>query len=132
MLERAIVLPLSVDDSGSILSSNDPKAIWQSRVATAVLTNLGERVFRPDYGGEIQDALFQTDADAATAAANSVRDVFVRVLSSLELLDVYATIDQQNGTLSLTIDYTTPSQDRAQITLTTGTLTRSGDVIQEF
>ena len=45
-MERTIILPFSVDDSGAILSSNDPKKIWQSRVIAAVMTQFGERVQR--------------------------------------------------------------------------------------
>jgi len=131
-MERAIILPFSIDASGSILSSNDQRAIWQSRVVSAVLTELGERVFRPEYGGNIKDALFQSEVDAVNIAAASVREVFGLYLKALVLNDVRATLNQQDGTLSLTIDYTLPNQEKAQAVLKTGTLNRSGDVIQEF
>jgi phage baseplate assembly protein W len=131
-MERAIILPFSIDASGSILSSNDQRAIWQSRVVSAVLTEIGERVFRPEYGGNIKDALFQSETDAINIAAASVREVFGLYLKALVLNDVQATLNQQDGTLSLTIDYTLPNQEKAQAVLKTGTLNRSGDVIQEF
>jgi len=131
-MERAIILPFSIDASGSILSSNDQRAIWQSRVSSAVLTEIGERIFRPEYGGTIKDALFQSVDDAANMAAASVRSVFGLYLKALVLNDVRASLDQQSGTLSLTIDYTLPNQDKAQTTLKTGSLNRSGDVIQEY
>jgi len=131
-MERAIVLPFSVDSSGSILSSNDQKAIWQSRVVTAVMTEVGERVFRPQYGGTIKSSLFESDADAISTVANSVKDVFNKYLTSLVLNNVSGAIDQQEGVLSVTIDYTLPNKDKAQISFKTGVLDRTGKVIQEY
>ena len=132
MTERAIILPFSVDGSGSILSSNSQSAIWQSRVTSAVMTGIGERVFRPQYGGTVRDAVFQTDIDAAEMISSSVSEAFTKYLPDLVFNDVSSAIDQQKGTLSLTIDYTLPNQTRGQVSLTTGVLTRSGEVIQEF
>jgi len=131
-MERAITLPFSVDSSGSILSSSDQRLIWQSRVTAAVLTELGERVFRPEYGGNIKSALFQPDDEAASIAASSIRDVFGKYLKPLVLGDVSATLNQQDGTISLTIDYTLPNREKVQLALKTGTINRSGEVIQEF
>jgi phage baseplate assembly protein W len=131
-MERAIILPFSIDASGSILSSNDPRNIWQSRVASAVLTELGERVFRPDYGGRIRHSIFEQASDAANIAAASVREVFGLYLKSLVLNDVQVDLNQQDGILSLTIDYTLPNQEKAQSVLRTGVLNRTGDVIQEY
>jgi hypothetical protein len=131
-MERAIILPFSVDASGSILSSNNQKQIWQSRVTAAVMTEIGERVFRPTYGGTIKSSLFESDADASSIIANSVKDVFNKHLASLVLLNVSASIDQQEGLLSVTIDYALPNKDKAQVSFKTGTLDRTGKVTQEY
>lgn len=131
-MERAIILPFSVDASGSILSSNDQKQIWQSRVVTAVMTELGERVFRPNYGGTIKSSLFENDADASTIIAGSVKDVFNKYLVNLVLINVSTSIDQQEGVLSVTIDYALPNKDKAQVSFKTGVIDRTGNVIQEY
>jgi phage baseplate assembly protein W len=131
-MERAIVLPFSVDSSGSILSSNDQRVIWQSRVISAVMTEIGERVFRPQYGGRIKSSLFQAESDATRIVNESVAEVFTNFLPALVLNNVSATMDEQEGTLSLTISYTIPNKDKGQVSLKTGTLNRSGDIIQEY
>ena len=131
-MERAIVLPFSVDSSGSILSSNDQRVIWQSRVISAVMTEIGERVFRPQYGGRIKSSLFQAESDATRIVNESVAEVFTNFLPALVLNNVSATMDEQEGTLSLTISYTLPNKDKGQVSLKTGTLNRSGDIIQEY
>jgi phage baseplate assembly protein W len=131
-MERAIILPFSVDASGSILSSNDQKQIWQSRVTTAVMTEIGERVFRPTYGGTVKSSLFESEADASSIISNSIKDVFNKYLTGLSLLNVSASIDRQQGVLSVTIDYALPNKDKAQVSFKTGTLDRTGKVIQEY
>ena len=132
MIERAIVLPFSVDGSGSILSSNNQASIWQSRVTSAVMTSIGERVFRPQYGGFVRAAVFQTDVEASKMISDSVSEVFSKYLTDLVFNRVDSVIDQQKSTLSLTIDYTLPNQTRGEVSLTTGLLTRTGELIQEF
>ena len=131
-MERAIILPFSVDATGSIFSSNNQAQIWQSRVTAAVLTEVGERVFRPEYGGNVKDALFQSNADAVNIATASIREVFTQNLKSLVLNNVSVSIDQQEGVLSLTIDYTLPNKEKVKTYLKTGVLNRSGDIIQEY
>ena len=131
-MERAIVLPFSIDASGSILSSNDPKKIWQSRVTAAVMTQLGERVFRPQYGGTIKSALFENADSADTLIKRSIQNTFTSFLKTLKLGDIVTSMDSQLGTLSVTIYYQLPNGASDQVSLKTGTLTRSGDVIQEY
>ena len=131
-MERAIILPFSVDASGSILSSSDQRQIWQSRVTTAVMTEIGERVFRPTYGGTVKSALFESSADASNIIISSIKDVFNKYLTKLVLTNVSASIDQQEGLLSVTIDYALPNKDKAQVSFKTGILNRTGNVIQEY
>lgn len=131
-MERAIILPFSVDDSGSILSSNDPKKIWQSRVISAVMTQLGERVFRPQYGGTIKSSLFETYASADTVIRKSVQNTFTSVLQALKLGEITTAMDSQLGTLSVTIYYQIPSGESDKVSLRAGYITRSGEITQEY
>lgn len=131
-MERSIVLPFSIDASGSILSSNDPKRIWQSRVIAAVMTQLGERVFRPQYGGTIKSALFENSDGANTVIRRSVQNTFSSFLKSLKLVDIVTAMDSQLGTISVTIYYQLPNGQADQVSLKTGVLTLSGDVTQEY
>lgn len=130
-MERAIVIPFSIDESGAIASSNDPHRIWQSRVIACVMTNLGERVHRPSYGGAIQEALFSTQTEAADIVRNSVSISFSEHLPQLSLTSVSTSMDINTGELSATIYYALPSGDLSEATLKTGFLTRSGEIIQE-
>jgi phage baseplate assembly protein W len=131
-MERAIILPFSIDVSGSILSSNDPGKIWKTRVLKAVMTHLGERVFRSKYGGTVKSALFETPDSADNEVRTSIKTSFTLYLQALKLIDIKTAMDSQLGTLSVTIYYQLPSGEADQVSIKTGVLTRSGDVIQEY
>ena len=131
-MERAMTLPFSIDESGSISSSNDQRKIWQSRVIACVMTSMGERIHRPSYGGAIQDSLFTTQSEAAAIVDASVRGSFGQNLPLLKLNSVATSMDTDTGVLSATIYYTLPSGEPDKAVLKTGFLTRSGDLTQEF
>jgi phage baseplate assembly protein W len=131
-MERAIVLPFSIDESGSIYSSNDQRKIWQSRVITAVMTHVGERVFRLNYGGTVRDSLFENADTAGDIVRGTVRSVFSSLLPKLVLNNVDTVMDYELGILDVTIYYALPNGDKDEVTVRTATLSRSGDVIQEY
>ena len=131
-MERAIVLPFSIDESGSVYSSSDPKKIWQSRVIAAVMTQFGERVFRPRYGGDIKSAVFENLDEAGAIIQGQVSNIFVSFLPELKLGKVTIVMDPELGTLNVTIYYALPNQDNDEVTLRTGYISRSGDIIQEY
>jgi phage baseplate assembly protein W len=131
-MERAITLPFSVDESGSINSSNDQKKIWQSRVIAAVMTALGERVFRPRYGGTIKSAVFENENEAADRIRESTALVFASFLPKLSLTEVKISMDVELGILNVIIYYKLPSGEQDAVTVKTATLTRSGDITQEY
>jgi phage baseplate assembly protein W len=131
-MERAIILPFSVDSTGAILASNDQRLIWQSRVIAAVLTGAGERVFRPQYGGFIKSIIFEPSADADFIIKESVTNTFTSYLQDLTLINIKTSMDSQLATISVTIDYKLPSGQFDQVSVKTGYLTRSGDVLQEL
>ena len=130
-MERAMTLPFSIDESGSIASSNDPRKIWQTRVIACVMTSIGERLHRPSYGGSIQSTLFSNIDEASYVINESVQNSFGEHLPTLSLNSVSTSMDTTTGTLSATIYYTLPSGDVDEAVLQTGLLTRSGELIQE-
>lgn len=131
-MERAIVLPFSIDESGSIYSSSDPKQIWQSRVIAAVMTHIGERVFRPRYGGTIKSSVFENSNIASEIVKNSVTTVFASFLKELTLGQVETVMDSQYSLLNVTIYYTLPNGEQDNVTVKTGIVTRSGEITQEY
>ena len=96
------------------------------------MTQLGERVFRPQYGGTIKSALFENSDGANTVIRRSVQNTFSSFLKSLKLVDIVTAMDSQLGTISVTIYYQLPNGQADQVSLKTGVLTLSGDVTQEY
>jgi uncharacterized protein len=72
---RTLAYPFRISPGGSIASTVDYNQIVRAQVIDALMTNLGERVMRPNYGCDIQSALFDpSDELVRRDAASYVRD----------------------------------------------------------
>jgi phage baseplate assembly protein W len=131
MTERAISMPFSIDASGGIAYSERLEKIWQDRVLLAVMTSLGERVMRPDFGGTVPASLFENPNDALSLIRQSVQVTFSRWLQPLTLLSVSGYVGDDN-TLMAEIFYNLRETSQEQsVTIKTAILSRSGDIILE-
>jgi phage baseplate assembly protein W len=72
---RAIAYPFHIAPGGSLASTTDYNQIVRGQVIDALMTNLGERVMRPNYGCDIQAALFDpTDELLRRDAASMIKE----------------------------------------------------------
>jgi len=132
MIQSAISLPFSFDASGGVSYTQDDKKIWQDRILLVVMTSLGERVMRPDFGTQANAGSFEVDSDAMSLIKQQISTAFAKWLPSLTLDDVVGSTDPTEGYLNLNIIYrygvatTTES-----LVVKTGTFTRTGDTIAE-
>ena len=55
---RALSYPFQLNRNGSIKSTDQYHEIVRGQIIDALMTNQGERVFRPRYGCDVQSALF--------------------------------------------------------------------------
>ena len=55
---RALLFPFHLAPGGKLAETSNYAQIVRGQVIDALMTNLGERVFRPRYGCDIQAALF--------------------------------------------------------------------------
>ena len=55
---KALLYPFSLSPNGHLAETTDYNQIVRGQVIDALMTNLGERVFRPRYGCDVQAALF--------------------------------------------------------------------------
>lgn len=131
MAERAISMPFSIDSSGGIGYSEKLEKIWQDRVLLAVMTNLGERVMRPSFGGTVSFSLFENPNDAITLIRQSVQITFATWLRPLTLLGVSGYVGD-DSILMIEIFYNLRESSQEQsVTIKTAILSRSGDIILE-
>lgn len=131
MAERAITMPFALDNAGGIAYTESLEKIWQDRVLLAVMTNLGDRVMRPTFGGTIGAALFENVNDAIILIRQSVQVTFGKWLDQLTLLSVAGSIGSDNY-LIIEIFYNLKNSSQEQsVTIKTAILSRSGDIILE-
>jgi phage baseplate assembly protein W len=77
---RCITFPFHLDASGIVASTSTYEEVVRCQVIDALMTNQGERVFRPRYGCDIQAALFDPTDELVR------RDAAGQIKARLELL----------------------------------------------
>lgn len=131
MTERAISLPFSFSSVGQVSYSSDEKKIIQDRVVLAVMSRLGERVMRPNFGSEIHYATFEAQGDAADIVRQAVSVCFSTWFGYLELENVFPSLDT-DGVLQIEVTYRKALQKISEsLLIKTALFTRSGDLLRE-
>jgi phage baseplate assembly protein W len=128
--QRAISLPFSLSESNGISFTTNENKIWKDRVFLAVMTGLSERVMRPNYGTQIKTAIFENEAVAIPLVDATVRAGFSQWLPSLVLQNLYIELDLDTMHLDITISYKLPNETTDEVKISTGTFTRSGDLLE--
>lgn len=132
MTERAISLPFSFNAAGEISYTTDEKKIIQDRIVLAVMTRLGERVMRPNFGSSIHDAVFDNMDSAIEIVKQSVSGCFATWFPDLELEDVAASVDGNEGGIVFAVKYKKALQNISESLLVrTSVLTRAAELVRE-
>ena len=72
---RALSYPFRLSPGGSLASTTDYNQVVRGQVIDSLMTNQGERVMRPNYGCDVQSALFDpTDELMRRDAASMLKD----------------------------------------------------------
>ena len=78
---KALKFPFSVALNRSVHSTTSYEEVVRAQVIDALMTNQGERVFRADYGCDIQSALFDpSDELVRNDAANLIKERLQRLV----------------------------------------------------
>jgi phage baseplate assembly protein W len=102
---KAIDFPFRLAPGGAIAMTPDYNHVVRAQVIDALMTNLGERVFRPRYGCDFQSALFDpTDElvrrDAASLISTRLQQLVTRCI--VRSVDV---AEGNPGTVVITVVY---------------------------
>lgn len=128
----AISFPFSVDTSGSIATATNDTEIWENRVRIVILTNLTERVMRPDFGSRIAGLIYENNYSTTRLAEQVVSAAFSKWLPTLTLQSVVCIPDDVNGGLIVQVNYNLPSGIAGSVLVSqkTATINRYGDIVQ--
>jgi phage baseplate assembly protein W len=132
MLSKAISLPFSFDNFGSVGYSRDEKKIWQDRVVMVVMTRLGERIMRPTFGTAVGSTIFENVNDAIVLIEQAVSGAFTSFLSPLILTKVKASVDPLDGYVVIEITYRyNRAENEQSLKIKTAVFSRTGELVIE-
>jgi len=104
---RAILYPFSLAPGGKLADTSDYAQIVRGQVIDALMTNLGERVFRPRYGCDIQAALFDpSDELVRRDAAGQIKHRLEQLVTRAIIRSVIVTAaDPEPGYVTVRVVY---------------------------
>lgn len=132
MSNSAISIPFRFNEFGQVDATTDIRKIYQDRVLLTLLTRLGERVMRPNFGSLVGDALFENETTASEIVLSSIGTTFNTWLTDLSLIEATPFFDRNTGFMEVQVTYGLPSGESDTVKLKTAILNRSGDIIQEI
>jgi len=102
---KALMFPFRLDPRGTFAATTNYAEIVRGQVIDALMTNLGERQYRPRYGCDIQAALFDpTDELVRADAASMIRQRLEQLVTRAIVRSVEIT-EGNPGTVIITILY---------------------------
>jgi phage baseplate assembly protein W len=104
---RAILYPFSLAPGGKLADTSDYAQIVRGQIIDALMTNLGERVFRPRYGCDIQAALFDpSDELVRRDAAGQIKHRLEQLVTRAIIRSVTVTpADPEPGAVTVRVIY---------------------------
>ncbi len=78
----------------------------KANLVNYLLTNKGERVFRPNFGADLRNLLFEQILDVTTDdLKNMIQDDIVRFFPSVEVKEIQFENDHDRNTINFTLTY---------------------------
>lgn len=108
-VETAIAVPFKIDVNGSVKVSTTQKAIWNDRVHSVVATSLNERVMKPDFGTNLNSALWAGETAIKRGIETTISAAFGKWLPYLKLVDVQVGDLTTNNEMYVNIRYELPN-----------------------
>ena len=103
--------PLQLSPYGNFVSTSSYAEIWQQRVTSTVATQLGTRVMRPTFGGEIGNHVFENMQNSDNLLQEKIRAIFGKHFPDLFLDQVEIVSDDNSATLTATIWFSLPNRE---------------------
>lgn len=125
---KAISYPLTLDDSGRIVSTENPAKIYLDRILTLMSTNVKQRPVLQSYGTNVGKALFENDSNITTAIDAAVRESIAAWLPDIYVNKVSVSLPNEEGVSDVEIIVKTPDGRVSVVTLTTATFGYDGTI----
>jgi phage baseplate assembly protein W len=115
--EVALVLPMSIDSSGSLVTTTNENTIWANRLKIAIGTRISERVMRPSYGTRIGESVFSTTDSLEEVVRRDIFKLFSEYFPLLILTEIKTDFVETTGQLFIEVIYQLPNKKDAATTV---------------
>jgi phage baseplate assembly protein W len=115
--EVSLRLPMSIDSSGSLLTTTNESLMWADRLKIAIGTRISERVMRPSYGTRIGEAVFNTVSSLEEVVRRDIFRLFSEYFPLLTLGTISTNFVESTGQLFIEVVYQLPNKKESTTTV---------------
>lgn len=130
--EIAISLPFKVDALGKVGATITQEKIWLDKVRSVIGTSLGQRVYRPGFGCNATLGIFDTEDYVLRTIEEDISTAFANFLPLLVLDAVDVRLNGETQTITVEIQYETPSGSTNAVRLGIATISGNNPISEEF
>lgn len=123
-----ISYPYTIDPSGVLTSTEDPKKVYLDRLLTLLSTSPGQRPMLPDYGTDVLRALYENDNEIAISISRAVRSAVAVWIPEIAIQEINVGLPDENGEATVDILIKLPNSLLTTLSVTTAVFNIDGTV----
>ncbi len=123
-----ISYPYTLDPSGLLESTEDPKKIYLDRLLTLLSTSPGQRPMLPAYGTDVLRALYENDNQLSSSISQAVRQAVGIWIPEISIQSIEVGLPDESGEASVNILIKLPNSLLTTLSVSTAVFNLDGTI----
>jgi phage baseplate assembly protein W len=123
-----ISYPYTLDPSGLLESTEDPKKIYLDRLLTLLSTSPGQRPMLPTYGTDVLRALYENDNQLSSSISQAVRQAVGIWIPEISIQSIEVGLPDESGEASVNILIKLPNSLLTTLSVSTAVFNLDGTI----
>ena len=124
----SISYPYTTDGFGVVKPTTNVNKIYLDRVLTLLSTNVGQRPMLPEYGTDIEKALFENNNDFESAVNQAVKDALARWIPDVSVAEIKIVSPNVDGIGTVNITLVLPDSTFTNLSVSTSNFASDGTI----
>ncbi len=111
--QQALAVPFTLGEDRRMKANTAINEIVKDRLRLLMMTNSGERVMRPSYGGNVRSRLFGVGEEGVLRLETELKSQVASHIPEIEVTTLRVDVDYTAGSLHILIEYKPVGADQA-------------------
>ena len=123
-----ISYPYTIDPSGLVSSTSDPRKVYLDRLLTLLSTSPGQRPMLPNYGTDVMRALYENDNDLTISINRAIRSAVAIWIPEISVEEVKVGLPDEFGEATVEVLIKLPNSLLTTLSVTTALFNVDGTI----